>query len=403
MPNERPPLDTALKDRALDAASEGFTIVDLRRPGSPLIYVNEGFERLTGYSAAEVLGTNCRFLQGEGTAHETRAEITRAIAERRACVVEILNYRKDGTPFWNRLSLTPVYDASDVASHFIGVQSDVTDRRQAEDALRAANRELRVVNERTRRGLEAAAHIQRSLLPSDLPDVPGARFAWGFRPSDQLAGDVLGIVPLGPHQVGLYVIDVAGHGVPAALLSVTLSHWLEPTRGRSPLVTPNPDTPDEPWITAPALVAERLSEQFPFDTRTAQYFTMLYGVLDTQARTLRFVAAGHPSPLHLPRLGPASYAEATGFPIGLVPEPHYEESLLHLAPGDRVFLYSDGLVDGEDESGADLGRDGLRHEVEAVRGQDLERAVPALLESVARRLGSAGQRDDLTLLAVELF
>jgi sigma-B regulation protein RsbU (phosphoserine phosphatase) len=198
------------------------------------------------------------------------------------------------------------------------------------------------------------------------------------------------------------VIDVAGHGVSAAMLSVTLSHWLEPTRGRSPLVTPNPDTPDEPWITAPALVAERLSTQFPFDTRTAQYFTMLYGVLDTQAGTFRFVSAGHPSPLHVPQLGGASYAEASGFPIGLVPEPRYEESLLRLAPGDRLFLYSDGLVDGEDETGHELGRDGLRREVEAVRGLGLAAAVPALLAAVDGRLGEAGQRDDLTLLALEL-
>ena len=105
---ERAPGDQlALKDRALDVAAEGVTIADARLPDRPLIYVNEGFERVTGYPAAEVLGRNCRFLQGPDTDPAAVAEIRAAVAGERECVVEILNYRKDGTPFWNRLSITP--------------------------------------------------------------------------------------------------------------------------------------------------------------------------------------------------------------------------------------------------------------------------------------------------------
>ena len=100
----------ALKDRALDVAAEGVTIADARRPDRPLIYANEGFERMTGYAAADVMGRNCRFLQGPDTDKAAMAEIRSALAENRECVVEILNYRKDGTTFWNRLSITPVSD-----------------------------------------------------------------------------------------------------------------------------------------------------------------------------------------------------------------------------------------------------------------------------------------------------
>jgi len=86
------------------------TIADARLPDQPLIYVNERFERLTGYRREEILGTNCRFLQGPNPHRDTVDEIRRALAEERECMVEILNYRTNGTPFWNRLSITPVRD-----------------------------------------------------------------------------------------------------------------------------------------------------------------------------------------------------------------------------------------------------------------------------------------------------
>src|SRR5512134_1127915 len=116
----------ALKDRALDVAAEGITIADARLPDRPLIYANEGFERVTGYSVAEVLGRNCRFLQGPDSDPAAVAEIRAAVAGERECIVEILNYRRDGTTFWNRLSITPVRNGRGEVTHFIGVQSDVT-------------------------------------------------------------------------------------------------------------------------------------------------------------------------------------------------------------------------------------------------------------------------------------
>ena len=116
-----PPSETMLnlKDRALDVAAEGITIADARLPDMPLIYINEGFERLTGYSAEATLGNNCRFLQGPDTDPEAAEEIRSAIREQRPCLVEILNYRRDGTTFWNRLSITPVRDAAGIVTHFM--------------------------------------------------------------------------------------------------------------------------------------------------------------------------------------------------------------------------------------------------------------------------------------------
>ena len=105
--NKDPIEQLLLKDRALASAAEGITIADATAPDRPLIYVNQGFSRLTGYSVQETLGTNCRFLQGPDTDPLSVKQIRDAISAERHCEVELLNYRKDGTPFWNHFFDNP--------------------------------------------------------------------------------------------------------------------------------------------------------------------------------------------------------------------------------------------------------------------------------------------------------
>ncbi|MFC6939629.1 PAS domain-containing protein [Salinirubellus sp. GCM10025818] len=129
--------------RTLESASQGVTIADARRDDEPIVYANPAFERITGYDAAEILGRNCRFLQGEGTDPETVDEIRAAIAERRSISTELRNYRKDGTPFWNRLDIVPVRNGDGEVTHFLGLQQDVTRRREREQRVAVLDRVLR--------------------------------------------------------------------------------------------------------------------------------------------------------------------------------------------------------------------------------------------------------------------
>jgi len=125
-----------LRDRAIGAASTGILIADAGAPDLPTIYVNPACERITGYSAAELIGRNCRMLQGPGTDPVARQQIRDAVRAGRGCQVTLLNYRKDGRPFWNDLQISPVTDDLGRITHFIGVQTDVTERVALETELR---------------------------------------------------------------------------------------------------------------------------------------------------------------------------------------------------------------------------------------------------------------------------
>ena len=155
--------------------------------------------------------------------------------------------------------------------------------RRLQVEVEESNSRLESINGRMSRDLEAAARIQKTFLPSVTPAVSGLEFAWCYRPCDELAGDALNIIPLGGNRVGLYILDVSGHGVSAALLSVTLSRLLSPPSEPSSILIRNREnldvTPLE--VTPPAEVADRLNQLFPFDTATEQFATLLYGVLDS--------------------------------------------------------------------------------------------------------------------------
>lgn len=129
--------------RAIEAAAQGITIADARQEDEPLIYANQAFERITGYSTAETLGRNCRFLQGDNTDEAVVAKLRRAIDADEGVAVEILNYRKDGTPFWNELEIVPIADTDGVITHYLGLQKDVTERRERQEQLDVMDRVLR--------------------------------------------------------------------------------------------------------------------------------------------------------------------------------------------------------------------------------------------------------------------
>lgn len=119
-------------ERLLQEVAEGITITDPLQADNPLVYVNPGFTAMTGYTPEEALGRNCRFLQGPATDPLSVGQLREVIARRERGVVELLNYRKDGSTFWNSVSISPVFDGDGKLIYFIGIQMDVTERRLRE-------------------------------------------------------------------------------------------------------------------------------------------------------------------------------------------------------------------------------------------------------------------------------
>lgn len=136
-------LDQYLLETIVKEARDGITISDCSLPDNPLIFVNDAFARMTGYDAEEVIGKNCRFLQRGDTDLPAVNIIKIAMLTHEPCLVTLKNYRKDGTVFWNELSLTPIINKNDVVTHYLGVQKDVSAQVVLNQALNEENQLLK--------------------------------------------------------------------------------------------------------------------------------------------------------------------------------------------------------------------------------------------------------------------
>jgi PAS domain S-box-containing protein len=186
-----------LREQAIAASSVGIVIADARLADMPLIYVNPAFEHITGYSAVEVLGTNCRFLQGPEKNQPAIQELRQAIRAGKDCTVMLRNYRKNGQFFWNELHISPIHNAEGTLTHFVGVQSDVTARKLAEDSLQAEQ--------------EISERLLLNILPKSIADQlktyqlgltqrDGRPFiAEGFEQVSVLFADIVGFTEVSSH------------------------------------------------------------------------------------------------------------------------------------------------------------------------------------------------------------
>jgi sigma-B regulation protein RsbU (phosphoserine phosphatase) len=276
------------------------------------------------------------------------------------------------------------------------------EKKYLHDEAIAYKAKLEEANLRMRRDLKAAARIQQALLPTRLPEVNGISIAWRHNPCDELAGDTLNIIPLDDHRLGLYVLDVSGHGVPAALLSVTLSRWLSNTFGQTALLSGEERDGSGRQVAGPAEVAERLNRQFRMNPEVPQYFTIVYGVFDTLTHELRLISAGNPPPVYVPRSSSPYPLAINGFPIGIVERPGYDEVVVKMHPGDRILFYTDGLVEAESLDSDQYGAERLLEHLARSRDHSLEESLETMMDSVEEWCDGCALEDDISLLAIEV-
>jgi len=164
---KRTEMQLSLRNKAIEASPTCISIADASLPDLPLIYINPAFEKTTGYSAIEVIGRNCRFLQGDDRDQPGVTEIRQALREERGCNVVVRNYRKNGSLFYNELRLAPIHDEQGRLTHYVGISQDVTDRVETDEKLQTQNEVLLVTNSAlalARRQAEEATRLKSQFL-----------------------------------------------------------------------------------------------------------------------------------------------------------------------------------------------------------------------------------------------
>jgi len=270
-----------------------------------------------------------------------------------------------------------------------------------EERLAEQLRELRIANERLEASLAAAGAVQSSLLPDVSPKIHGVDFEWSYQACESLGGDMFNIFRLDERRVGMYVLDVSGHGPSAALQSVTLSHVLTPFDQQGGILKRISERSGRYEVTSPPEVARRLNRAFPLIERSGQFFTFLYGILDVETRIVRYVKAGHPGPIVVSRGGVRCLEKGGGIPIGILPDAEYEEEQLELAPGDSLVFYTDGVLETLSVRREAFGLDRLIQTIGETEGGISVRLKALQLHLDAFGLGEP-RRDDVTFVGLQI-
>jgi sigma-B regulation protein RsbU (phosphoserine phosphatase) len=275
-----------------------------------------------------------------------------------------------------------------------------------EKKLKTLNRELMIKQQRIDQDLSAAANIQRSLLPGRSSPLEGLKVAWEFKPCEKIGGDIFNLTQLDNEHWAIYIIDVAGHGVPAAMVAVSVFQYLQPQSGHT-MMMPR-DSLTAQLVRKPAQVLEFLDREFTFD-RFNNFFTMNYVIVNTKTGRLTSSSAGHPPPILLRKDGTLKLLRKGGRPLGTIDlrlsdeEPIiYEEEYEQLLAGDKLIFYTDGVYEYQNAQGLFYGNERFYERLKELSDQTVDRLVAAVFESLLIFGNNAVPKDDISLLSVEL-
>lgn len=272
------------------------------------------------------------------------------------------------------------------------LQSEITGLQEEVNVLRRRDETLKFYMHRVDEEMRLAARLQQDFLPKILPQLGRVHFHTIFRPAGYVSGDLYDVMRLDENHVGFYMADAVGHGMPAALLTMFIKnalHTKQITTDGYRLVNPS----ETMARLNDVLVSQQLSH--------ATFATAIYGLINTQTYEITFARGGHPCPLLLRASGEIETLEADGSLLGIFENEKFSDRIVKLAPGDRMFVFTDGVEVAFDE-GAIANPEQWREEIHKRRHLTTEELMSELVKTLDLGAGSLQPKDDLTIIAIEV-
>ena len=269
----------------------------------------------------------------------------------------------------------------------------------AEKRLRSLNNELIEKDQRIDIDLKAAAEIQKSLLPQKTFLEENLEIAWKFEPCEHMGGDIFNIFKIDAEHLGIYMLDVSGHGVPAAMVTVSVSQFLQQNSAQ---LLQNSS------IIAPAEVLNALDKEFPFE-RFNNFFTITYFIINVKNGDTIYSNAGHPFPILLHKSETVELLKKGGPTVGIGDfydlddgKIKFEEGQLKMKPGDKLFIYTDGIVEYQNKKKELYGEDRFYKSLKKQENESVQNMIDQCIKSLMEFGNNTSPQDDITLLGLEL-
>ncbi len=290
--------------------------------------------------------------------------------------------------------LTKPFDKREVLAK-VKVQLKI---RNLTKALKRANNDLIRKQKRIDENLKAGAEIQRSLMAINPPDAKTIDVVWRFMPCQRIGGDIFNILRLDEDHWAIYMLDVSGHGITSSMVAVSVSQMLQPRVGF--LLKKNIEKAPYYEIVPPTEVLNEMDREYPIE-RFDKFFTISYCILNVKDGTLRYSNAGHPPPVLLHKDGSLELLNEGGTIIGMGGLIPFEEGRRKLCSGDKLFLYTDGITEYQNEDGLFYDEDRFFAELKRLKDRLLSNIIDGVIESMMSFGNNTEPQDDISLLAVE--